>query len=168
MSWIFAFGSLMWRPNFKYKKKVHAVLNNYHRDFTVKSIIRWGSQKNPGATLGLEKGGSCHGLAYEVEDLPKTLAYLTSREGSGFHFPNIKIEILENGKNKVVEAITSMNKHNHSSYIGHLPLKTRAKMVNLAKGEAGTSKEYVENTRAHLIELGIQDAYVEDFFHLIE
>jgi cation transport protein ChaC len=29
--WIFAYGSLMWHPNFEYEEKCRAHLNGYHR-----------------------------------------------------------------------------------------------------------------------------------------
>jgi len=166
MTFIFAFGSLMWRPGFEYKGVIkNAKLRGFHRDFTVKSIHRWGTKENPGATLGLEQGGECIGVVYEIRDenTQEVMAYLREREGLGFSFPEIQVEITENNQTKTVRAFTSMNKHDHG-YLGHLDIKTRAQLVSKAKGEAGTNCDYVTSTRNHLVEMGIEDPYVEQFY----
>jgi len=59
----------MWKPGFEYTARHdHATLQGFHREFNVQSIHRWGSKEKPGATLGLEKGGECIGILYEVTE----------------------------------------------------------------------------------------------------
>src|SRR5262249_27187696 len=57
--WVFAYGSLMWRPGFDYLEARPALLRGYHRAFCITSIHYRGSVDCPGLVLGLDRGGSC-------------------------------------------------------------------------------------------------------------
>ena len=163
MRYIFAFGSLMWTPGFDYKRKIdHAVLKGYHRAFNVRSTVRWGTPSKPGATLGLEKGGECIGVLFEIEhaDLKNVMEYLKEREGSGFDFPILDIE----AKGTIFQAVTSMYDIKHEGFLGNMSFEQRALLVGEAKGEAGSNCEYVESTHKHLIDLGIKDTGVTKFY----
>ena len=80
--WIFGYGSLMWRPGFEYQERIQATLNGYHRALCILSVHHRGSVERPGLVLGLDKGGSCRGIAFRVADqhAEATLAYLRERE----------------------------------------------------------------------------------------
>ena len=64
--WVFAYGSLMWRPDFEYVESEPALLRGYHRAFCIYSHIYRGSPENPGLVLGLDNGGSCVGRAFRL------------------------------------------------------------------------------------------------------
>ncbi len=67
--WIFAYGSLMWNPGFSYREKTGARLMGYHRRLCIESRRYRGSDEHPGLVFGLCKGGSCAGVAFNVEDM---------------------------------------------------------------------------------------------------
>jgi glutathione-specific gamma-glutamylcyclotransferase len=80
--WVFAYGSLMWRPNFHYEESSHALLEGAHRALCVYSVVHRGVHTAPGLVLGLDKGGQCEGMAYYVPAhlVHETQAYLHRRE----------------------------------------------------------------------------------------
>ena len=80
--WIFGYGSLMWRPGFAFVERVVTRVHGYHRQFCVWSHRYRGSPRSPGLVLGLDRGGSCRGIAYRIapDQAAEVLAYLDERE----------------------------------------------------------------------------------------
>ena len=64
--WVFGYGSLMWRPGFAYEEAQHARLTGYRRCFCIYSVHHRGSPERPGLVLGLDRGGTCEGIAYRI------------------------------------------------------------------------------------------------------
>ena len=80
--WFFAYGSLMWDPGFAFAEARSARLFGYHRKFCVDSTVYRGTPETPGLVLGLDRGGSCHGIAYRIAQSDRQAAalYLSERE----------------------------------------------------------------------------------------
>ena len=66
--WVFGYGSLMWNPDFKLAEKRTGVLTGYHRSLCLKSIVYRGTPDYYGLVFGLDKGDSCQGIAYRIEE----------------------------------------------------------------------------------------------------
>jgi cation transport protein ChaC len=64
--WVFAYGSLIWNPEFDFEHAERALLRGYHRAFCISSTRYRGTPEQPGVVLGLDRGGSCVGLAYRL------------------------------------------------------------------------------------------------------
>src|SRR5690349_11651283 len=69
--WVFAYGSLLWNPLFPFDDSRPARLRGLHRRFCLWSLASRGRPDQPGLVLGLDRGGSCHGVVYR---LPASLA----------------------------------------------------------------------------------------------
>ena len=65
--WVFAYGSLIWKPGFAFVERVPATIYGLHRSFCVWSVHWRGTEKHPGLVLGLDKGGSAKGVAYRPQ-----------------------------------------------------------------------------------------------------
>ena len=80
--WVFGYGSLMWRPGFDYLEAHRARLSGYRRSLCIRSHVYRGTPERPGLVLGLERGGSCLGMAFRVcgSRAEEVMAYLRARE----------------------------------------------------------------------------------------
>src|SRR5262245_14759109 len=66
--WLFAYGSLIWKPEFDSLEHRRAIAPGWHRAFSME-LERWrGSPQQPGLMMALERGGSCEGVAYRLRD----------------------------------------------------------------------------------------------------
>jgi cation transport protein ChaC len=64
--WIFAYGSLIWNPEFEVEEQRRAVAHGWHRAFCLK-LTRWrGTRELPALMLALDRGGTCVGIAFRL------------------------------------------------------------------------------------------------------
>lgn len=66
--WVFAYGSLLWKPAFEFTEERPAVAPGWHRAFRLK-LNRWrGTPDRPGLMLVLDLGGRCRGMVQRLPD----------------------------------------------------------------------------------------------------
>lgn len=166
--WVFGYGSLMWRPGFAHKGMQKARLHGYRRALCVRSHVYRGTPDRPGLVLGLDRGGSCVGLAFEVpgELRDEVLAYLRERElvTNVYHERLLPVR-LETGE--TVCAVSYVVDRAHVQYAGSLDFTEAAGTVSEAIGEAGPNRDYVLNTLRHLEALNIRDRWLESVARLL-
>lgn len=158
--WIFAYGSLMWNPGFEYLSSHMAELRGYRRSLCVKSIYHRGRPKKPGLVLGLDRGGACTGIAFEIapENARSTMQYLRARE----QVTNVYREITQpvrllDGTDRIVRAAVYIVVRGHPQYAGPLPFERQLRMVFDGVGNSGNNIDYVVSTAEHLDECGIHE-----------
>lgn len=160
--WVFGYGSLMWRPGFAHAESVRARFPGYHRSLCVLSHVHRGTPDNPGLVLGLDRGGSCVGMAFRVpyEGREAAIAYLRERELVTHVYREVVRPVyLADGR--MVEALAYVVDRKHPQYAGRMPVETAAGMVRGAHGISGPNADYVINTVSHLDILGIRDRGLE-------
>ncbi len=64
--WVFAYGSLLWNPLFPFADAKPGMVCGLHRRFCLWSLGSRGTVAAPGLVLGLDRGGSCRGVAYRL------------------------------------------------------------------------------------------------------
>jgi len=166
--WVFGYGSLMWNPGFPYDRRAAALLRGYHRRFCVYSHHYRGTPEQPGLVLGLARGGSCRGVAFEVppEHARPTLAYLWRREMiSEVYRPALLSVRLPDGP---VRACTFVARPAHEQYCPLTDPEDMAALIGKGHGLMGPNREYLVNTVRHLDELGIADTALHRLAELVD
>jgi len=160
--WVFGYGSLMWNPGFDYEEQVQAQLFGYRRSLCVRSWVHRGTQEHPGLVLGLDRGGSCRGMAFRVraEAQDAVLAYLRERE-LVTHVYLERMLPLSLADGRRVRAVAYVIDRRHIQYAGALEIAEAAAIVHAAKGQSGPNDAYVFNTVTHLQAMGIRDQWLE-------
>jgi len=155
--WIFAYGSLMWRPGFAYVEAAPARLHGYHRSLCIYSIVHRGTAEQPGLVLGLDRGGSCRGWAFRVdsEEEAEILAYLDSRELVTDVYRRKRLPVTLAGRR--VPAWSYVVRREHPQYAGPLAPDRLLDLVRRGAGRSGECRDYLLSTVGHLEAMGIVD-----------
>ncbi len=160
--WVFGYGSLMWNPGFPYEDHRQAMVSGYRRSLCVRSWVHRGTREKPGLVLGLDRGGSCKGMAFRVsrENRDTVIAYLRERElVTRVYLEKTLPMRLEDGRR--LTALTYVIDRSHEQYAGDLSESESAAIVLSAKGLSGSNPDYVMNTLAHLRQMKIHDHRME-------
>ena len=161
--WVFGYGSLIWRPGFAHVETRRARLYGYRRSLCVYSFVHRGTRERPGLVLGLDRGGSCIGLAFRVpgELRDEVLAYLRERELVTSVYLERVLDIRLDG-GEMVQAVAYIVDRQHQQYAGGLDAAHAASVVRGAIGQSGNNEDYVVSTVEHLKALGIRDHWLEE------
>ncbi len=160
--WVFGYGSLMWNPGFPYEEKRPARVHGFRRSLCIWSTAHRGTQEQPGLVMGLDRGGSCRGVAFRVadDDRDEALDYLRKRELITNVYKERVLPIgLPGGLRS--RAVTYVVDRSHLQYAGKLQIEEAARIVSRSHGQSGPNDAYVLNTLAHLDEMGIRDLWLE-------
>ena len=160
--WVFGYGSLMWRPGFAFEESRPARIHGHHRALCVISHHYRGTHERPGLVLGLDRGGSCQGVAFRVAAgaWEATHAYLRGRELVTDVYHEVHpVAHLAGGLS--VRALSYVVDRAHGQYAGKLDASEQLAFVRQGIGVTGSCRDYVEQTLRHLRELGIRDAGLE-------
>jgi cation transport protein ChaC len=159
--WVFGYGSLIWNPAFEFEEKKAALLRGWHRRFCLKMTMGRGTPELPGLMLALDHGGACKGVAYRIaaEKIRQELHILWQREmyGGAYHARWVKLQAGDHRFN----AVTFVINRAHPRYLRELSVEETAAFIATGSGQLGSCREYLENTVAHLEEMGLTDAGLE-------
>jgi cation transport protein ChaC len=164
--WVFAYGSLMWRPDFPFVDRVEARLLGAHRALCVYSFVHRGTPERPGLVLGLDHGGACRGIAYRVPAVARaaTVAYLREREQvTSVYRECVRPIWLRRQPEQRLPALCYLVDRGHVQYAGRLSLEQQLHHVRQGHGRSGANRDYVIATIAALEQLG----YRESRLHLL-
>tara|TARA_B110000196_G_scaffold301112_1_gene294992 strand:- start:376 stop:924 length:549 start_codon:yes stop_codon:yes gene_type:complete len=166
--WIYGYGSLLWDPGFDYEERRPALLHGYHRSFCVYSEYYRGTVERPGLVLGLDRGGSCRGVAYRLrpELARPVLNYLWDREMIyNVYEPRIvQIRLSD----RLALSRTFIANRLHEQYAGRLSLLEKSRLIRQGMGVGGANIEYLANTMSHLTALGVDDVGVRRLSEMVE
>jgi cation transport protein ChaC len=160
--WVFGYGSLMWNPGFPYVEQQPARVHGFRRSLCVWSYAHRGTKEQPGLVMGLDRGGSCRGVAFKVaaQDWEPTLDYLRERELiTHVYKERILPVVLADGRRAA--AVTYVVDRSHVQYAGALSVDEAVQIIVRSHGKSGPNDAYVFNTVLHLKEMGIRDLWLE-------
>jgi len=159
--WVFAYGSLMWRPGFAFAERAPARLLGLHRALCVYSFVHRGTPEKPGLVLGLDQGGACRGIAYRVEKAawPDTVQYLRAREQVTMVYrESWRPVTLGSETGRRVRALVYIVDRGHAQYAGRLDIEQQLHLVRQGHGHSGPNLDYVLATVAEIEAQGFRDA----------
>lgn len=168
--WVFAYGSLIWKPGFAWAERRLAALDGFRRRFCMSSVQYRGTPERPGLVLALDAdpGAACHGLAYRLDPATAeaTMAYLRARELVTNAYDELRLPVrLDDGRS--VEAYAYVMNRAHAQYRGGLSLAEQAEVIAHAAGPMGPNAEYLTNTLESLAALGLEDAELSALAELV-
>ncbi|MCQ0969934.1 gamma-glutamylcyclotransferase [Paracoccus sp. TK19116] len=160
---IFAYGSLIWNPDFAVGRRRRATAIGWHRSFSIPLDYFRGSHDQPGLMLALASGGTCEGVVLDIaagteaDSMRAILAReLVAHELSA----NARWITIETAEGRS-EALTFYADPVDID-VADLPIEDQALRLATANGAAGSGAEYLLRTARGLEEAGIHDPYIWD------
>lgn len=159
--WLFGYGSLIWKPDFKFLQRQRATLQGWQRKFWQGSHDHRGTVSKPGRVVTLLPAPECEcvGMAFEIEhsaaqEIFKKLDY---REKNGYEKVTANISLLDK---QIVEATTYLANEENVAFLGDNDIKSIAAQISQASGPSGSNTEYVLKLADALRELNADDKHV--------
>ncbi len=162
-TWVFGYGSLIWRPDFPYLDVRRAYIAGWTRRFWQGSHHHRGVETDPGrvVTLVEASGERCYGRAFLIE--PDILENLDYRERNGYERYTIDISFDEAHISGVVYIAATTN----PAFLGDAPVDEIAAQINRCVGRSGTNVDYLLELARALRNLNIADPHVFDLETLV-
>ncbi len=158
--WVFAYGSLLWNPEFAFTEQRLGTVRGWHRRFCLLQRRYRGTPERPGLVLGLDRGGICRGVAFRLADTDPhaTLMPVWRREmkGKGYEGRWVTVDT-EAGP---VTALTFVVNRQSDRYTGRMSDAETAQKIAAACGHLGPSAEYLFRTVEACTRLGIHDRHL--------
>jgi cation transport protein ChaC len=161
--WLFAYGSLIWKPETAFVERRLALARGWRRRF----CLGWdrhfrGSKDAPGLMMALDRGGQCRAVVYRLpeEALEAELLKLSRREHP-FLPPSMPWRWIDvETEQGPVRALGYAVDRKAGGYVGGVSDDELANMLATACGFRGSMAEYLRSTVSHLEELGIHDGHL--------
>ena len=165
--WIFAYGSLLWKPAVAHAEHLTATVDGWHRSFCM-ALHRWrGSPEQPGLMLALRRGGSCTGIALRLPDGDRRsqMEQLLRREVDGPEgMQSLRIVELETAQGRLRALCFYADP---VGTITELAPAEVARVLARACGHIGSGAEYLHNTIVALERHGIRDPHLWDLQEMV-
>lgn len=163
--WIFAYGSLIFRPSFSYVERRRAFVRGWARRFWQGSPDHRGIPEAPGrvVTLVAQPEETCGGVAYRIDaaESARILEALDHRERAGFVRRMLPLHDVP-ADAPFAEGITWVADMTNEHFLGELPEADIAAFVRERHGPSGSNVEYVLRLLEALRALDVADPHVEE------
>jgi glutathione-specific gamma-glutamylcyclotransferase len=159
-TWVFAYGSLIFRPGFAAEVALPVTLPGHGRRFWQGSPDHRGTPLAPGrvVTLVADAREQCRGLAYRLPEREATeiLLGLDQRERAGFE----RVEVELQAEAEVLRAITYVARTDNPHFLGPAPLAVLVAEIATRHGPSGSNADYVRALAEALRGLGVTHDHV--------
>ena len=161
VDWVFAYGSLIWDPGDMAITRIEpGRIHGYHRAFCIRSTLYRGTPQQPGLVLGLDRGGSCMGMAQQLDPVRRreSLEHLYAREmpaeSDRVYLPRVLRVQLASGRS--VRALAFVADRALPSY-ALLSDEEILGQIGICHGRRGPNRDYAINTWEALRSHGVRD-----------
>lgn len=157
-TWVFGYGSLIWKQDFPYLESRPGYITGWARRFWQGSHDHRGLEHDPGRVVTLVPAPAerCHGRAFLVE--PEVFDHLDHREKNGYERIAVEIVFAFGSARGVVYRASEDN----PAYLGPAPLAQLAAQINRCAGPSGANRDYVLELARALRSMGYADPHVFD------
>ena len=157
---LFAYGSLIWKPEIEHIGEEVGRARGWHRSFCFKTPRFRGTPEVPGLMMALDRGGQCRGILYDLPDdnLETLFGKLFRREFTAKPANSMPRWIVVETENGPTHALTFVMNRQSPAYVGRLPDEEIADVLARACGHWGTGAEYLLNTVTNLEAKGVHDS----------
>lgn len=158
-SWVFGYGSLIYKVDFPYLEREVASITGWQRRFWQGSHDHRGTPEAPGRVVTLipARGIQCKGIAYRVE--ARVFEHLDHREKNGYQ--RHTTDIVLSGRNTTVEGVVYVARPENPAYLGAASEAEVADHIARAKGPSGSNRDYLLQLAAALRDLDDHDPHVQ-------
>lgn len=156
---VFAYGSLIWNPEFEPVGRQRATAYGWHRSFSLK-IERWrATSSQPGLMMALERGGQCDGIAFKLsaDRRRQDLRALVAREIKYRDVMDMVRWLPVRTEHGTRKALTFWASTRRLGLTSPLPAEQASSLIATACGQGGSCAEYLHNTIVDLEAEGIRD-----------
>jgi cation transport regulator ChaC len=168
-TWVFGYGSLIWRPDFDYLERRPARVHGWQRRFWQGSHDHRGLPHAPGrvVTLVPAEGGRCDGMAYRVAEdvLEATFAALDYREKNGYERVEVTLSFTSHGGHE--RGVVYVAPIGNGAYLGPAPLAAIARQIAASRGPSGHNADYLLRLAEALRALDAHDPHVFDLEQIV-
>ncbi|XP_029981906.1 glutathione-specific gamma-glutamylcyclotransferase 1-like [Sphaeramia orbicularis] len=146
--WIFGYGSLVWKPDFAYRRSKIGYIKGYKRRFWHGDDFHRGDKEKPGrvATLVEDQEACTWGVAYEVTDsqIEESLQYLNIREVKLGGYVTEMVEFIPKEKGQgSLPALVYIATSDNPIYLGPASSQEIAAQIAICSGKTGHNIEYL-------------------------
>ena len=166
--WVFAYASLIWRPDFDVAESRPAQVHGWHRALKMWSRVNRGTPECPGLVFALLSGGSCRGnvLRARAHHAREVLDKLWHREMvNGVYDPRWLTCSTARGP---VRALAFTLSRRSPAFTGDLSPERYRQIMGESRGRYGSTLEYAEQTLHGLRRHGIEDAALRHLLRLVD
>ncbi len=167
--WIFAYGSLMWDPAFRFTDVRRARVSGYARRFILLDDKGGrGTKDAPGLMAALDEGMGCEGLAFRVAEhhVETETEILWRREMIGPGYIPAFVSALIDGQSQ--RSLTFVADHASEAIVPGLTRAEQVRFIACGRGILGTSKAYLEAIVSQFSHLGIVDGHCTGLLREVE
>ncbi len=160
--WVFAYGSLMWDPAFRFAEVRRAHVADHARRFILRdSFGGRGTAAQPGMQAALDLGAGCDGLVFRIAaaEVEAETEILWRREmaGPAYHASFVTADTAVGP----VRALAFTADHSSAAIVGDVSRAEQVHCIATGAGVFGTSHAYLANIATQFAVLGIEDPEVD-------
>lgn len=146
--WIFGYGSLVWKPDFRFRRSQVGYIRGYKRRFWHGDNFHRGDDDMPGRVVTLieDDDESTWGVAFEVtgSQVEESLKYLNVRETVCGGYATKMVDFYPEGENQPpVQALVYIATSDNPLFLGSASPEVIGAQIAVCRGKTGHNLEYL-------------------------